>query len=94
MLSLSYFNIVKTLISNRYDFLHDIELIYKNSLQYNGETSEYTMKAKKLLETTQETLDNYTDHLEVLEAKIREVQQRAIDQVCREIWKNLSLHKF
>lgn len=85
MLSLSYFNIVKTLISNRYDFLHDIELIYKNSLQYNGETSEYTMKAKKLLETTQETLDNYTDHLEVLEAKIREVQQRAIDQVCREI---------
>lgn len=94
MLSLSYFNIVKTLISNRYDFLHDIELIYKNSLQYNGETSEYTMKAKKLLETTQETLDNYTDHLEVLEAKIREVQQRAIDQVCREIWKNFSLHKF
>ena len=88
MLSLSYFNIVKTLISNRYDFLHDIELIYKNSLQYNGETSEYTMKAKKLLETTQETLDNYTDHLEVLEAKIREVQQRAIVQVCREIWKN------
>ena len=91
---MSYFNIVKTLISNRYDFLHDIELIYKNSLQYNGETSEYTMKAKKLLETTQETLDNYTDHLEVLEAKIREVQQRAIDQVCREIWKNFSLHKF
>jgi hypothetical protein len=66
---------------SRYEFFHDIELIYKNSLQYNGETSEYTLKAKKLVETTQETLDEYADHLEGLEMKIREAQQRAIDQV-------------
>ena len=68
-------------MTSRYDFIHDVELIYKNSLQFNGETSEYSMKAKKLLDTTQQTLDTFADHLEVLEQKIREVQQRAIEQV-------------
>jgi uncharacterized coiled-coil protein SlyX len=46
------------------------------------------MKAKKLLDTTQQTLDAFSDHLEVLEQKIREVQQRAIEQVRDELFLN------
>ena len=42
------------------------------------------MKAKRLVEVTQETLDEYADHLEGLEQKIREAQQRAFDQVTEE----------
>ncbi len=48
------------------------------------------MKAKRLVEVTQETLDEYADHLEGLEQKIREAQQRAFDQVNEEstfFWK-------
>lgn len=38
---------------HRYEFLHDIELIFKNALQYNGEKSDYTVKAQRLLAVTQ-----------------------------------------
>ena len=33
------------------------------------------------VETTEETLNEYSEHLEGLEQKIREAQQRALDQV-------------
>merc|ERR1711997_1135092 len=46
----------------------------------NGPDSEYTHKAKKILDVTKEALVSYADYLTQLEQKIREVQQRAIDQ--------------
>ena len=36
----------------RAQFLRDMELIYNNSKQFNGEQSEYTAKAKRLLDFT------------------------------------------
>ena len=57
-----------------------MELVYSNSRIYNGENSDFTAKAKKLLDITLETLAPYTDHCEQLEANIREAQQRALEQ--------------
>merc|ERR1719322_854936 len=70
----------KHVYHTRDDFLHDIELIHKNSIQFNGPASEYTHKAQKILDVTKEALISYADYLTQLEEKIREVQQRAIDQ--------------
>jgi len=36
-----------------------MELIYQNSRIFNGETNEYTLKAKKLFETVEATLGLY-----------------------------------
>ena len=70
----------KHIYHTRDDFLHDIDLIHKNSIQFNGPESEYTHKAQKILDVTKEALISYSDYLTQLEEKIREVQQRAIDQ--------------
>ena len=65
----------------RADFLRDMELIYKNSKEFNGEQSDYTTKAKKLLDITKEKLYHaYADDMARLEEKISETQLRAIDQ--------------
>ena len=70
----------KHIYHTRDDFLNDIDLIHKNSIQFNGPDSEYTHKAQKILDVTKEALISYSDYLTQLEEKIREVQQRAIDQ--------------
>lgn len=65
----------------RAEFLRDMELIYNNSREFNGEQSEYTLKAKKLLDITKEKLYSaYSDDMSRLEEKIHEAQQRVIDQ--------------
>jgi hypothetical protein len=46
-------NAISRSICFRYEFYHDIELIYKNALQFNGEKSEYTLKSQRLLAVTQ-----------------------------------------
>ena len=70
----------KHMYHTRDDFLNDVDLIHKNSIQFNGPESEYTHKAQKILDVTKEALISYSDYLTQLEEKIREVQQRAIDQ--------------
>ena len=70
----------KHMYHTRDEFWNDIDLIHKNSIQFNGPDSEYTHKAKKILDVTKEALISYADYLTQLEQKIREVQQRAIDQ--------------
>ena len=64
----------------RADFVKDMKLIYQNSLDFNGENSEFTAKAKTLIDTVEDTLIPFADHCESLEANIREAQQRAIEQ--------------
>ena len=56
-----------------------MELIYNNSKQFNGEQSEYTAKAKKLLDFTkdkmyQEVADDYLAKLEEI------IQEESGDQ--------------
>ena len=56
-----------------------MELIFNNSKQFNGEQSEYTAKAKKLLDITKEKLyqEIADDYLAKLEEKI---QERELDE--------------
>ena len=58
----------------RAQFLRDMELIYNNSKQFNGEQSEYTAKAKRLLDFTKGQLYQaaHNDYYAELEAKIQE----------------------
>merc|ERR1719228_3281032 len=65
---------------SREDFVKDMKLIFQNSLTFNGENSEFTHKAKVLVETVEETLVPFADHCESLEVSIRETQQRALEQ--------------
>ncbi|KAL1456949.1 hypothetical protein WDU94_001632 [Cyamophila willieti] len=65
---------------SRYEFLADIELIYSNSVLYNGPESQVTEKAGRLLEETKQALERYDDHLTQLEKTISEVRARAMEQ--------------
>jgi transcription initiation factor TFIID subunit 1 len=42
---------------NRKEFLADINLIFENSVAYNGEDSEFTQQAKKLISVATESLE-------------------------------------
>merc|ERR1719474_472922 len=64
----------------RDEFVKDMKLIYLNSLTFNGENSEFTAKAKTILDTVEDTLIPFAEHCESLEANIREAQQRALEQ--------------
>ena len=65
---------------SRQEFVEDMRLIYSNSLTFNGEQSDFTMKAKSLLDVVEETLIPFAEHCELLEDNIRKAQQRAIEQ--------------
>ena len=65
---------------NRKDFLSDIELVYNNSVQFNGPDSDYSKKARVILDRTSESLAKYGEELDALEAKISEVQRRALEE--------------
>ena len=63
---------------SRAEFLADLELIYHNSVTFNGHDNDYTHKARKILDVAASELDSY-DYLNDLEKKIRMVQEREID---------------
>jgi transcription initiation factor TFIID subunit 1 len=65
---------------SRDDFVKDMRLIFQNSLVFNGENSEFTVKAKILIDTVEDTLVPFADHCESLEANIMVAQQRALEQ--------------
>ena len=65
---------------SRQEFITDMELIYQNSLAFNGENSEFTMKARVILDTVLDTLVPFAEHCEGLEANIKEAQKRAMEQ--------------
>merc|ERR1719348_1764919 len=65
---------------SREEFVRDMKLIYQNSLAFNGENSEFTHKAKILVDTVEDTLIPFAEHCESLEVSIRETQQRALEQ--------------
>ena len=65
----------------REEFVHDMRLIYQNSLSFNGENSEFTLKAKLLLDVVEDTLSEFAEVCEGLEANIRQAQARALEQM-------------
>lgn len=65
---------------SRQEFVDDMKLIFTNSLTFNGENSDFTLKAKVLLETVEEELIPFAEHCEPMEDNIRAAQKRAIEQ--------------
>lgn len=65
---------------DRTEFLSDIELILVNSIAYNGQESQFTEKAKALVQICAETLEEYGDHLTQLESNIKIAQKKALEQ--------------
>ena len=69
----------KNVYHSRNEFLRDMELIFNNSNEFNGESSEYTLKAKKLLDITKEKLygDNQgtANVAKTFEDKLKKIQQ-------------------
>ena len=65
----------KNVYHSRNEFLRDMELIFNNSKEFNGEASEYTLKAKKLLDITKEKLygdsQGTADAAKTLEDKLK-----------------------
>jgi len=58
---------------SRAEFLRDIELIHSNSLTFNGAESDYTSKAKKILDVVVTALAPFDDQLSKLEEEIKYV---------------------
>jgi len=65
---------------SRQEFITDMELIFQNSLAFNGENSEFTLKARVIVDTVLDTLVPFAEHCEGLEANIKEAQKRAMEQ--------------
>ncbi|GLH03339.1 Transcription initiation factor TFIID subunit 1 [Gryllus bimaculatus] len=74
-------NVTAHKYQRREEFLSDVNKILQNSILYNGETSENTMKAKALVSVCRAVLEEYADNLTKLEANIILNQQNAYDTV-------------
>ncbi|XP_064482007.1 transcription initiation factor TFIID subunit 1-like isoform X2 [Ornithodoros turicata] len=64
---------------NREDFYHEVELLYKNSFQFNGADSQFTQKAKEIVDACRMSLDEHDSQLTPLEQAIRAAQEAALD---------------
>ncbi|GIX95370.1 transcription initiation factor TFIID subunit 1 [Caerostris extrusa] len=77
--------------NSREDFLGDVELLLTNSLTFNGPDSQFTKKAKEILEACETSLKKkvnfnlgflkYEEQLIILEAAIKTSQQAALDAI-------------
>ncbi|GFO30868.1 transcription initiation factor tfiid subunit [Plakobranchus ocellatus] len=88
-----YYNVIKkpmdltTLLKNvqshkyhsKAEFVEDAELLYTNSLQYNGADHNVTSTARKLMEIMKEELGKEEERITQLEADIRAVQEAALE---------------
>ncbi|XP_064636542.1 transcription initiation factor TFIID subunit 1-like isoform X2 [Lineus longissimus] len=87
-----YYDIIKrpmdlgTLLKNvkahkyhdREQFLGDVELIYTNSIKYNGQESPFTASAKAMLHTCRELLQMHDEDMLPLEKNIKIAQETAM----------------
>ena len=60
-------------------FLSDIELVYSNSLTYNGPESVYTKKALEILQEAKTAVAEHQEQLTELETKIDQTRQDPLD---------------
>ncbi|XP_047505448.1 transcription initiation factor TFIID subunit 1 [Pieris napi] len=66
---------------SRAEFLRDIQLLVDNCRAYNGLNSQFTRQAEAVLQVTQESLDQFDEHVSQLEANIARVQQKMLEEV-------------
>ncbi|KAH1004133.1 transcription initiation factor TFIID subunit 1 isoform X2 [Dendroctonus ponderosae] len=62
---------------NRHDFQVDVEQILENCILYNGKDSPFTEKAEMLVNSCKAALDEFDEHLTVLENKLAVEQEKA-----------------
>ncbi|XP_064607804.1 transcription initiation factor TFIID subunit 1-like isoform X1 [Liolophura sinensis] len=77
--------LLKNVCSHKYhtreQFMADVELIYKNSAQYNGPDGALTQTAKRIVDVCRETLQENDETLTTLEKDIKAAQEAALDAV-------------
>ncbi|XP_029644075.1 transcription initiation factor TFIID subunit 1 isoform X1 [Octopus sinensis] len=66
---------------HRDQFIEDVELIFANSVKYNGPDSSYTNTAKRIVDVARENLSEYDEHLSQLERDIQAAREAALDAV-------------
>ncbi|KAJ2946083.1 hypothetical protein O0L34_g5002 [Tuta absoluta] len=64
---------------SREDFLRDINLLVENCRAYNGLNSQFTRQAEAILKVTQESLEQFGEHVSQLEANIAKVQAKMLE---------------
>ncbi|GFW17271.1 transcription initiation factor TFIID subunit 1 [Trichonephila clavipes] len=67
--------------NNREDFQADVALLLTNSLTFNGPDSQFTKKAKEILEACETSLKKYEQQLALLENAIKASQEAALDAI-------------
>ncbi|GBN10672.1 Transcription initiation factor TFIID subunit 1 [Araneus ventricosus] len=67
--------------SNREDFQADVELLLTNSNTFNGPDSQFTKKAKEIIEACNTSLKKYDEQLTLLESAIKASQEAALDAI-------------
>ncbi|XP_012946001.1 LOW QUALITY PROTEIN: transcription initiation factor TFIID subunit 1 [Aplysia californica] len=89
--------LLKNVQSHKYQtrdqFVEDGELLYTNSLQYNGADSPLTNTARRLMEVMKEELNENEDHIAQLENDIRLVQEAALDAADTDSMTGTSLNR-
>ncbi|CAK1547222.1 unnamed protein product [Leptosia nina] len=65
---------------SREEFLRDIQLLVDNCRAYNGPNSQFTRQAEAVLKVTQESLEQFDEHVSQLEANIVRVQQKMLEE--------------
>ncbi|CAH0579290.1 unnamed protein product [Chrysodeixis includens] len=65
---------------SRNEFLRDIQLLVDNCRAYNGPNSQFTRQAEIILKITQDSLEQFGEHVSQLEANIARVQQKMLEE--------------
>uniref|UniRef100_A0A8C5QR58 Transcription initiation factor TFIID subunit n=1 Tax=Leptobrachium leishanense TaxID=445787 RepID=A0A8C5QR58_9ANUR len=73
-------NISKHKYQNREHFHSDVNLIFANSVRYNGVDSPYTKTAQDIVSICVQTLVEYDEHLTQLEKDISTAKEAALDE--------------
>ncbi|XP_077519036.1 TATA-box binding protein associated factor 1 isoform X1 [Amblyomma americanum] len=75
--------IIKNIKAHKYhsreEFFADVELLHRNSMQFNGADSQFTQKAKEIVDACRAALDEHDSQLSALEQAIKVAQEAALE---------------
>ncbi|XP_037506930.1 transcription initiation factor TFIID subunit 1 isoform X4 [Rhipicephalus sanguineus] len=75
--------VIKNIKAHKYhsreEFFSDVELLYRNSMQFNGADSQFTQKAKEIVDACRAALDEHDSQLSQLEQAIKVAQEAALE---------------
>lgn len=75
--------VIKNIKAHKYhsreEFFADVELLHRNSMQFNGAESQFTQKAKEIVDACRAALDEHDSQLSQLEQAIKVAQEAALE---------------